>query len=214
MMVQSSKYSFEPMFTKAGATPPSASNRRKVLTDEDVAAAHAAGFAEGQQAELVKIERATSESLRAIAHMMQMMLGRLNDEAHSLRQDATEVALAAARSVAHAALDTYGADRVEAIVASAVAHLRDTPRLVVRVSPDLAETIEERLIGCAREAGFTGEIAVRPDPQAQTGDCTLDWGDGRIVHDRASALAEIETSAQNWLTSANAEGLSLDMTQT
>jgi flagellar assembly protein FliH len=214
MMVQSSKYSFEPMFTKAGVTAPSASNRRKVLTDEDVAAAHAAGLAEGQQAELVKIEQATNEALRAIARMMQLMLGRLTDEAHSLRQDATEVALAAARSVTHAALDAYGADRVEAIVAAAVAHLRDTPRLVVRVSPELAETIEERLIGCAREAGFTGEIAVRPDPQALTGDCTLDWGDGRIVHDRASALAAIETSAQNWLASADAEGLSLDITQT
>ena len=213
-MVQPSKHIFEPMFTKAGAAAPSALNRRKVLTDEDVAAAHAAGFTEGQQAELVRIDRATSEALRAIANMMQLMLGRLNAEALSLRHDATEVALAAARSVAHAALDSYGADRVEAIVASAVAHLRDTPRLVVRVSPELAETIEERLIGCAREAGFTGEIAVRPDPNAQTGDCTLDWGDGRIVHDRAGALAAIETSAQNWLASADAEGLSLDITQT
>lgn len=213
-MVQSSKHSFEPMFTKTGATAPSAANRRKVLTDEDVAAAHAAGLAEGQQAALVKIEQATSEALRAIARMMQLMLGRLTDEAHSLRQDAIEVALAAARSVAHAALDAYGADRVEAIVAAAVADLRDAPRLVIRVAPDLAETIEERLIGCAREAGFTGEIAVRPDPQAQLGDCTLDWGDGRIVHDRAGALAAIETSAQNWLASADAEGLSLDITQT
>ena len=213
-MVQSSKHVFEPMFTRAGAAAPSALNRRKVLTDEDVAAAHAAGFSEGQQAELVKAERATSEALRAIANMMQMMLGRLNAEALSLRHDATEVALAAARSVAHAALDSYGEDRVEAIVAAAVAHLRDTPRLVVRVSPELAETIEERLIGCAREAGFTGEIAVRPDPNAQTGDCILDWGDGRIVHDRAGALAAIETSAQNWLASADAEGLSLDITQT
>ena len=213
-MVQSSKHVFEPMFTKAGVAAPSALNRRKILTDEDVATAHAAGFSEGQQAELVKAERATSEALRAIANMMQMMLGRLNAEALSLRHDATEVALAAARSVAHAALDSYGEDRVEAIVAAAVAHLRDTPRLVVRVSPELAETIEERLIGCAREAGFTGEIAVRPDPNAQTGDCTLDWGDGRIVHDRAGALAAIETSAQNWLASADAEGLSLDITQT
>jgi flagellar assembly protein FliH len=213
-MVQTSKYSFEPMFAKAGTAAPGTSNRRKVLTDEDVAAAHAAGFSEGQQAELIKVERATSEALRAIARMLQMMLGRLNEEAHSLRLDATEVALAAARSVAHTALDAYGADRVEAIVASAVANLRDTARLVVRVSPELAETIEERLIGCAREAGFTGEIVVRPDPQAQTGDCTLDWGDGRIVHERAGALAAIETSAQNWLASADAEGLSLDMNQT
>lgn len=210
-MSPANRHHFEPMFTRSGLAPASGSTRRKALTEEDLAAARAEGFTQGEQSELVRIERVTSESLRAIANLMQLMLGRLNDEAHSLRRDARDVALAAARSIAGSALDAYGADRVEAIVSEAVSHLRDAPRLVVRVSPDLAARLEERLIGCAHEAGFTGEIAIRPDPDAQSGDCVLDWGDGRIIHDRAATLAAIETSATNWLASADAEGLSLDL---
>lgn len=210
-MSQTNRHHFEPMFTRAGFAPPSGSARRKALTDEDLAAARAEGFAQGEQSELVRVEQATSETLRAIAHMMQMMLGRLHDEAHSLRADALDVALVAARSIAGLALEKYGADRIEAVVSEAVSQLRDTPRLVVRVSPDLAPVIEDRLIGCAREAGFTGEIAIRADAEAQIGDCTLDWGDARIIHDRAATLATIEASARHWLASADAEGLSLDI---
>jgi flagellar assembly protein FliH len=93
--------------------------------------------------------------------MMQMMLGRLSEEAQSLRQEATDVALIAARVIAGSALDAFGEEAVADILATAASQLRDTPRLVVRVSPDLAATIEERLIGCAREAGFGGNCSSR-----------------------------------------------------
>ena len=84
----------------------------------------------------------------------------------------------------------------------------------MRVSPELAETIEERLIGCAREAGFNGEIAVRADPGASNGDCTLDWGDAIITHNRTSAFEAIELAAQKWLASARSEGFQIDMYET
>jgi flagellar assembly protein FliH len=208
-------YDFEPMFGGEGAqSGGKASTRRKILTDDDLAAARADGVAEGLAQANASIERASSESLRAIASLMQMMLGRLSEEAQSLRTDAAEVAIAAARSVAGTALDAFGEEAVTDIVGQAVAQLRDVPRLVVRVSPELAETIEARLIGCAREAGFNGEIAVRGDPLAQNGDCTLDWGDGIITHDREAAFAAIAQAGQNWLTSAQSEGFQIDMFQT
>jgi flagellar assembly protein FliH len=209
---QKTVYEFEPMFgTTSGAARPA---RRKVLTDEDIAAARAEGVAEGITQANASIERASSEALRAIAGLMQMMLGRLAAEAQSLRVDAAQVAVAAARAVAGSALDGFGAEAVSDIVATAAGQLRDAPRLVVRVSPDLAQTIEERLIGVAREAGFSGEIAVRGDPDAQNGDCTLDWGDGVITHNREAAFEIIDQAAQKWLRSAQSEGFQIDMFET
>jgi flagellar assembly protein FliH len=207
----SNKHEFEPMFgPRVGGTP----TRKKVLTDEDIVAARAEGFAQGRADANAGIDRASGEALRAIANMMQMMLGSLADEATSLRVDAAQVAVAAAKIVATTALDAFGEQAVMDIVATAVEQLRDVPRLVVRVSPDLAATIEERLIGCAREAGFHGEIAVRADPSASNGDCTLDWGDATITHNRASAFEAIELAAQKWLVSAQSEGFQVDMFQT
>jgi flagellar assembly protein FliH len=205
------KHEFEPMF--AGRTGSSAPTRKKVLTEDDLIAARAEGFAQGQGDVHASLERTNSESLRAIASMMQMMLGRLADEAHSLRTDAADVAVAAAKIVATTALDAFGEEAILDIVTTAVSQLRDTPRLVVRVCPELATSIKERLIGCAREAGFNGEIAVRADPAAASGDCTLDWGDATITHNRASAFEAIEMVAQKWLASAQAEGFQIDMYQ-
>ena len=206
------KHEFEPMF--GGRIGPSANaQRRKILTDDDLVAARAEGFEQGQAHANGDIERAASESLRAIAAMMQMTLGRLSEEAQSLRADAAEVSLVAARVIAGTALDQFGQDAIADIVATAVAQLRDTPRLVVRVSPDLVETIEQRLIGCAREAGFNGEIAVRGDTEAAIGDCVLDWSDATITHNRASAFDAIERAAQKWLTSAQSEGFQIDLFQ-
>jgi flagellar assembly protein FliH len=202
-----SKYSFEPMFTKAGATPPGRANRRKVLTDDDLAAAHASGLEQGRHEELVKLESSMAELLGAIAQSMHQVQGQLADEIHSLRQDAAEVALTAARSIAGSALDAFGQEKAAEIVAQAVGQLRDIPRIIVRVPPQLAQAIEERLISSAREAGFSGEIAVRPDPDILMGDCVLDWGDGLIVHDRAAAFAAIEAATQKWIASAHAEGV-------
>lgn len=205
------KHEFEPMFGPRTGTQPA---RKKVLSEEDLIAARAEGFAQGQAEANASIERASGESLRAIASLMQMMLGRLTDEAHSLRTDAADVAVAAAKAVATSALTAFGEEAIADIVTVACAQLRDAPRLVVRVSPELAETIEERLIGCAREAGFNGEIAVRADPAASNGDCTLDWGDAIITHNRASAFEAIELAAQKWLASARSEGFQIDMYET
>jgi flagellar assembly protein FliH len=212
---EATSYEFEPMFGEG--SPQGAARgqgRRKALTEDDIAAAHAQGVAQGIAEANACIERASSEALRAIASLMQMMLGRLAGEAHSLRIDAADVAIAAARAVAGTALDAFGEEAVADIVSNAVAQLRDVPRLVVRVAPDLAETIEARLIGCAREAGFSGEIAVRGDPDAQAGDCVMDWGDGVITHNRDAAFAAIAQAGQVWLKSAQSEGFQIDMFQT
>lgn len=205
------KHEFEPMFAPSSSA---GSSRKKALTEDDILAARSEGFAQGQADANASIDRASGEALRAIASLMQMMLGRLSDEANSLRADAAEVAVAAAKTVATTALDAFGEEAILDIVTTAVAQLRDTPRLVVRVSPELSSAIEERLIGCAREAGFNGEILVRGDPDAQNGDCTLDWGDATITHNRASAFEAIDLAAQKWLASAQAEGFSVDMFQT
>ncbi|MEN9873972.1 MAG: hypothetical protein RL186_869 [Pseudomonadota bacterium] len=201
-------HEFEPMFDRRkGRTEFSGPDRRKALTEQDIIDARAQGFEQGYAQAQISIEQVSSTALTAIAANMNLMLDRLLEEAQTLRNEATHVAMIAARVIAGRALDAFGAEAVADILATTAAQLKDTPRLVVRVAPELAEIIEARLIGCAREAGFSGEIAVRADPDALAGDCTLDWGEGTIVYSREAALAAIDQAAQNWLQSAQTEGL-------
>jgi flagellar assembly protein FliH len=114
-----SKHAFEPMFGGQGPQAASGPARRKIITEDDIALARSEGVAEGLAQANASLERSASDSLRAIAGMMQMMLGRLSDEAHSLREDAAQVAIAAARAVAGTALDLFGQEAITDIVGTA-----------------------------------------------------------------------------------------------
>lgn len=206
-------HTFEPIFGAAAASG-SAGRRKPALTEADLASARAEGHAAGQREAMAQTERATAESLRAIARMMQMSLGRLGAEAQSLRDDAVEVAMAAARAVAGRALEKCGADTVAEVFEEAAGLLRSEPRFLVRVAPEQVEVVEAALAEAAVQAGVAGQITVRPDPAAQAGDCAIEWDGGTLQRDRTAAFEAIEAAAQAWAATAEAEGFQLDLFQT
>lgn len=210
-MSAANRYAFQPIGDGAPIAPRGAAHARPMVSEADLAAARQEGFAAGQREAQAQTERASAEALRAIARMMQMMLGGLGAEAQALRADAVDLALAAARRLAGAALDNYAPDAVAGFVADALVHLRETPRLVIKVAPDLADPMAERLEQVAREAGFAGQVVVRADPARGPADCTIEWGDGTIDHDQARSLAAVEEAAERWLEAASHEGLQLDL---
>lgn len=66
-----------------------------------------------------------------------------------------------------------------------LAHARHAPHLAIRVHESLVETVEGKLSGLAREAGFAGRIVVLGDPDIALGDGRLEWADGGIAIERA-----------------------------
>jgi flagellar assembly protein FliH len=203
------KFSFETI--DAG----SPANRRKVdrraIGPADLEAARAEGVEQGRRDAVASAAQAEAQALNAMARMMQLVLGRVADEAQGLREDAAELALTIARTLSGELLDRHGGEAVEAFVADALRHLRSGPRLVVQVAPELVEALTPRLEQVARDAGFEGALVVRPANAALPGDCTLEWAEGSIQHDRAAALETIEAAAREWLDSADQHGRQMDL---
>lgn len=211
MTAAAQKYAFRPIGETDAPLRRGGPATRAQLTEADLAAAREEGLQRGRQEAAQATDRATAEALRAIARMMQMMLSGLATEAQNLRGDALDVAMTAAQLMAGHALDQFGTEAVEGFLTDAVSQLRDVPRLVVKVTPELVEDIAPRLEQAARDAGFDGQVVVRPDPAAQAGDVTLEWAEGSIHHDRASSFAAIEAAAERWLAAAKTEGFQLDL---
>jgi flagellar assembly protein FliH len=213
MAAHSAQAAFEPIFPgqSAAAGVASGGRRRAPLSEADVEAARAEGHAAGLREAMAQTERAAAEAERAIARLLQMSLGTLNAEAQSLRADAVAVALHAARQLAGRALSLHGEEAVVETFEAAAEHLRDQPRIVVRVAPALVEVLEARLQAVAAEAGVGGQVVVRGDAAAGLGDCALEWAGGSIHRDRDAAFAAIEAAAENWLAAGQAEGLQLDL---
>jgi flagellar assembly protein FliH len=182
------KFAYDTVFDPNGAIVRGADGFRTQFTADEVAAARNAAFAEGRQAGEQDVLRA----LETLAASMAGVLGRLDEECRTLRDEAAAIALAAARKLAGAALDACGEERVLTAVEDTMETLRAAPRLVVRLAPALAETLGERLTETARTHGFDGALSVRADPSIQHGDITLDWAEGAIAYDREAAFARID----------------------
>ncbi len=211
MTAATQRYAFRPISENETPHRRGGPAARAQLTEADLAAAREEGLQRGRQEAAQATDRASAEALRAIARMMQMMLSGLAAEAQGLRQDALEVAMAAAQLMAGQALEQFAPEAVEGFVSEAVGQLRDVPRLVVRIAPELADDLAPRLEQVARDAGFDGQVVVRPDPVASGGDVTLEWAEGSIHHDRASSFAAVEAAAERWLAAAKTEGFQLDL---
>ncbi len=211
MTAATQRYAFRPISENETPHRRGGPAARAQLTEADLAAAREEGLQRGRQEAAQATDRASAEALRAIARMMQMMLSGLAAEAQGLRQDALEVAMAAAQLMAGQALEQFAPEAVEGFVSEAVGQLRDVPRLVVRIAPELADDLAPRMEQVARDAGFDGQVVVRPDPVASGGDVTLEWAEGSIHHDRASSFAAVEAAAERWLAAAKTEGFQLDL---
>jgi flagellar assembly protein FliH len=172
--------------------------RRDARIQAEIDAAREAGREEGFRAALDETATRQADALQAIARQMQLVLSRLGPESEALRNDCAELALAAARALAGAALTENGAALARALVTAAAQDLRAAPRLVVRLPEDAAAVAAPLLAQAARSAGHDGAVEVLTDPSARPGDVTLSWDGGAIVRSGAAIDEAVERLVADW----------------
>lgn len=186
------KFAFETVFAADGEVLRDGQTFRASFTraelDEAVAQALARGRADAQAA----AEAAKAEALRELSTQVGAILTTLRDEADALQQEAADLALIVGRKLADAALDRFGQDQALDMIRTTLEALPRSPRLVVHLAPDTAETLNGKLDEVALEAGFVGSLLVRADSSAHVGDVRIEWAEGAIAHRRAIAVEKID----------------------
>jgi flagellar assembly protein FliH len=195
------KFAFDTVFDAGGAIVRDGDGFRTQFNTEEVAEIRANAFEEGRQTK----DREIAAALTALSQTMGVFVTQMDQEARRLREEATALALAAARKAADVALTAYGEDRVLAALSAALESLRAGPRLVVRLAPDLVAGLKSRLEDSARMHGFDGALIVRADPAVAIGDVGLEWSEGAIIHDREEAFARIQDIVTGALENAGEE---------
>jgi flagellar biosynthesis/type III secretory pathway protein FliH len=196
-MTASRAYAFDTVFDEDGAVLREGTHGR-LYSWEDVERERQAAHAAGREDEANRAARDTAAALAQIAAAARDIAARYGDDRRAVMADAAQLALAAARKAAGAALDRFGETRVSAALEEAFDAFVSAPRVVLRVAPVLTEA-RERLEGIARDHGFDGALVVRADPAVRLGDVVIDWGEGAIAHDSADAITRIETLVANAL---------------
>ena len=185
------KFTFETVFD--GDTVIAAAPRpRRSYTAEEVEAIRAQCFAEGEQSTVAQAQAVQAEAMRHLSEAM----ATLTAIAHDHRTGAARLALAAAGKIADAALAAFPQAPLTAALETLAREVEAVPRLVARIAPDQAEAAQASLTAAAANAGYPGQVAVRPDPSLAGAAFVLEWGDGSAAFDPSQAAARVSEALE------------------
>ncbi|HVZ99581.1 MAG TPA: hypothetical protein VG841_04625 [Caulobacterales bacterium] len=191
-MAQIRKYAFDTEFAPDGEILRAAAAAPKRLTPEEIEAERAAAYERGKSDAVARAEQETAAALQALASAAAAILNRLDAETRAMRGEAARIAMSAARKIAGGALEAYGVARAASAVEAAMDALRHQPRLLVKLDPQSAEALRERIEALCETHAYAGAVLVRAEPNMKAGEISIDWSDGVITLDPAEAAQRIE----------------------
>lgn len=198
------KFGFDTVFGEEGQVVYQAPRPKKTYSPEEMEAAKAQSYAEGERSVVAQTEQQMAQSLAEIAYHCGQAMNALAQVAHDHRVHSAELSLAVARKIAGSALDRYPEAPVASAMAELAREIEAAPRLVVKVAPDIIERVQAALEGAAQSVGFGGAVIAHSEPSMPHAAFTLDWGEGRASFDPEAAAARIAAALEEALA---AEGL-------
>ncbi|HEY0282656.1 MAG TPA: FliH/SctL family protein [Rhizomicrobium sp.] len=175
-----SKFTFDTEFRAEGDLISNAARarQRKVFTQEEIDQMCAKAREMGLKAGQVRAAEAAAAAIADLAKEVRAALAGSHDEIEIMREEAAQIALAAARKFAPAAIAALPCGDVEATLREAMHQAIGEPRIVLRASPAVSQAIAESLAAIAHEEGFEGRIVAKADPAITGADCRVEWRGG------------------------------------
>lgn len=187
------RFAFDTVFDDRGGVAYQAPKVKRSFTPEEVEAAKAEAFAQGERSAVARAEQAAANALNGIAGAVQEAFTTLTAVAHEHRAGSAMLALAAARKIADAALERFPEAPASAALVALAREVEAQPRISVRVSADLVERTQAALDETAHAIGYPGQIVARADGDMPPAAFSFDWGEGRAAFnpdDAAQRVAE------------------------
>lgn len=188
---QPRRFAFDTVFDDAGAIAYAPPPTKRTIAVEELEALRARAYAEGEQSALALARQAEAAALARIADATAAALSTLAQAAHEHRAGSAELALAAARKIADAALDRFPEAPVVAALQALAREVEGAPRLTVRAAMPQTEELRAKVEAAAAQAGFEGRLTLTSDTSAPAAAFSFDWGDGRAAFDPELAAARV-----------------------
>jgi flagellar assembly protein FliH len=188
----STPFSFDTEFDAAGTVVHASAFRptRRAWTPAEVEALLAQARLEARNEAMAEVESLQAMALSAIGEALAAAVPFLGQVARAHREQSAELALAAARVVASAALDRFPAGPLQAALEALGQEIDASPRLVIRTG-DLDDANRARISRLCDDAGFSGVVAFREEPDLAPASFQLEWADGRAAFDADAAFVRI-----------------------
>ena len=211
----STPFAFDTEFDAAGVVVNAAAAFRpmkRAYGPAEVEAMVAQARLDARNAALAEVESIQTMALSAIGQALATAAPALAQVAQLHRQQASELAMTAARVVAASALDRHPEAPLQAALEALGQEIDASPRLVIRTG-DLTEATHARIEQLCADAGFSGIVAFRTEPAMAPAAFQLEWADGRAAFDPDEAFARMSEALNSALAAeaGHAENLTPDI---
>jgi flagellar assembly protein FliH len=166
---------------------------------ETETAAHRRGYAEAQADAKVESDRRIAEALGRIATSLAVAAEGLTTIETRLECEAVDVAVAVARKLAPALIAQEPFAEIAALARDCFRELVSSPHIAVRVNDAVYAAAREKLEDIVRAGSFQGRLVVLAEPDIAVGDCRIEWADGGINRDHATADAAIRAAVASYV---------------
>jgi flagellar assembly protein FliH len=206
-----SKYTFDTEFRPEGDLISNAARarQRKVFSQEEIDHMCAKARDMGLKAGQVRAAEAVAAALLDLASAARVALADSQAEIETLREEAAQIAIVAARKLAPVAIAALPSGDVEAALRDAMHQAIGEPRVVLRASQAVSEAISGSLAAIAHEEGFEGRIVVKADPGIAGADCRIEWRGGGAER----SLAALEEAIGELITQRFAQSTKMTTTK-
>lgn len=179
-MSTASKYTFDIEFRPEGDLISNAARARqkKAYTTEEIDALSSRAREQGMKSGQVRAAETQASEIAKLTDMVREILARSSQATDEVREEASLLALAAARKLAAAAVDALPSADVEEVLRHALHQALGEPRVVLHTSPKVAELLKPRLAEIAHEEGFEGRVVVSGEAALGHADCRIEWRGG------------------------------------
>ena len=196
------KYTFDQAFDGGAKTRHDLEVERLVQQGEDARKeALAQGIAEGRAQALQEIENATKDALLQLSQSAQVLFDQRQTLESGLKQEMVHLAYATSSKLAGALIRTKPTAEVQALIEDCLATVSREPRLVVRVSENIADSIAKQLEAMKNATSFAGDIVLLGEPNMGDLDCRVEWPDGGSERKQAAVQHQIEDAVQRFVLS-------------
>ncbi len=166
------------------------------FTDDDLATARQEGFADGRIAGVEEARASDEGRIVVLAKNLTADLAALASQDDERRQTISQDCAHVIRAVCERAVPTFAqheaVNEIIGIVVRCLATQTDEPRIVIRVSNELADAVQARLDAASAQAGFPGALVLIPDETLGNTDCSVLWADGGAERYFTKIWSEIE----------------------
>ena len=191
--LNSRPFAFDTEFASDGSTTRAGSvfvPTKRAYLPAEVDALVAQARLEAREAALAEVESLQAMALVTIGQAVSASASALAAVAQTHREQSAELALAAARVIATAALNSFPSGPLQEALEQLGSEIDASPRLVIRAA-GLDEAVQKKVQAVCIDAGFSGLVAFRDDPGMALAAFQLEWADGRADYDPAEAAVRM-----------------------